>query len=79
MLLALARRVMRRPPDFVIGGSDRPYMHPWWLIPRNPWFNVYLHRIMRSDDDRALHDHPWVNCSVLLEGSYVELVGSVSV
>jgi hypothetical protein len=74
MLLALARRVMRRPPDFVIGGRDRPYMERWWLIPRNPWFNVYLHRILRSDDDRALHDHPWVNCSILLDGSYVELV-----
>jgi len=27
---------------------------------------------MRSDDDRALHDHPWVNLSILLEGYYIE-------
>lgn len=26
----------------------------------------------RSDDDRALHDHPWVNMSILLEGTYTE-------
>jgi hypothetical protein len=61
-----------RPPDFVIGGDERPYMYRWFLIPRNRWFNVYLHRFYRSDDDRALHDHPWFNVSILLRGSYVE-------
>lgn len=60
-----------RPPDFIIGGSV-PYMKRWWVIPRNPIFNIYLHRFLRSDDDRALHDHPWLNCSYLLEGSYTE-------
>lgn len=73
LLAALALRIMRRPPDFVIGGHDRPYMHRWWVIPRNRWFNIYLHKIIRSDDDRALHDHPWRNCSILLQGSYVEI------
>lgn len=63
----------RRPPDFVIGGIDRPYLLRWWLLPRNPVFNVYLHCFLRSDDDRALHDHPWLfNCSVLLDGKYLE-------
>lgn len=33
---------------------------------------IYLHEFHRSDDDRALHDHPWVNCSIVLEGTYVE-------
>lgn len=63
----------KRPPDFVIGGHERPYLLRWWVIPRNPIFNVYLHQFMRSDDDRALHDHPWLfNCSILLEGYYNE-------
>lgn len=35
--------------------------------------NVYLHCIMRSDDDRALHDHPWHWASFILAGSYVEV------
>jgi len=61
-----------RPPDFVIGGKDTPYMERWWLIPRNRFFNIYLHRFWRSDDDRALHDHPWINISILLSGSYIE-------
>ncbi len=33
---------------------------------------IYLHQVLRSDDDRALHDHPWANCSILLRGSYLE-------
>ena len=62
----------RRPPDFVIGEPGAPYLLRWWLIPRNRVFNIYLHCILRSDDDRALHDHPWVNISLLLRGVYLE-------
>lgn len=69
---ALISRITRRPPNFVIGGHERPYMRRWFVIPRNRWFNIYLHEFLRSDDDRALHDHPWVNCSFLLRGCYVE-------
>jgi len=59
-------------PDFVIGGTDSPYLMRWWVIPRNRFFNVYLHLFWRSDDDRALHDHPWANASFLLSGYYIE-------
>lgn len=62
----------RRPPDVIIGGEADPYLRRWWLIPRNPVFNVYLHHFLRSDDDRALHDHPWINLSILLAGQYDE-------
>lgn len=61
-----------RLPDFIIGPSDDPYLERWWIIPRNRWFNIYLHHFLRSDDDRALHDHRYVNVSVLLRGSYLE-------
>lgn len=64
---------IKRPPDFVIGGRDNPYMLRWWLIPRNRWFNIYLHQIRRDDDDRALHDHPWWNISIVLRGGYEEI------
>jgi hypothetical protein len=66
---AWARRLMKRKPDFVIGAD---YLRRWWVIPRNPWCNVYLHDIRKSDDDRAFHDHPWMNTSFLIEGSYIE-------
>lgn len=62
-----------RAPDFIIGGAKDPYLLRWFVIPRNPFFNVYAHEFRRSDDDRALHDHPWLfNMSVLLGGSYLE-------
>ena len=62
-----------RPPDFVIGPREHPYLLRWWLIPRNRFFNIYLHKILRDDDDRALHDHPWWNLSVVLAGGYLEV------
>ncbi|MGZ2449619.1 hypothetical protein ACVIRO_002373 [Rhizobium ruizarguesonis] len=62
----------RRDADIYIGGREDTYLARWYLIPRNKWFNVYLHHFQRSDDDRALHDHPWWNLSVLLRGSYTE-------
>lgn len=68
------RQMFRRAPDFVIGEPDRPYLRRWWIIPRNRFFNIYLHEVLRSDDDRALHDHPWWNCSIVLAGGYVEHV-----
>lgn len=69
----LIARVTRRPPDFQIGGADNPYCNRWWVIPRNRWLNIYLHQFVRDDDDRALHDHPWPNCSIVLRGWYYEI------
>lgn len=62
-----------RKPDLIIGGEDDPYLLRWWVIPRNPVFNIYLHCFKRSDDDRALHDHPWpFNISIILKNQYTE-------
>lgn len=68
----ILRSVARRPPDFIIGTPDDHYLRRWFVIPRNVIFNIYLHQFLRSDDDRALHDHPWWNVSFLLHGKYVE-------
>lgn len=65
-------RIAARAPDFMVGKPTDPYLLRWYVIPRNRWLNVYLHRFRRSDDDRALHDHPWCWLSLLLEGAYVE-------
>lgn len=62
-----------RPADFIIGTAADPYMERWYLIPRNHLLNVYLHHIMRSDDDRALHDHPWPSASLCLNGALIEV------
>ncbi len=64
-----ARGVMSRQPDFVIGDD---YLRRWWVMPRNAFANVYLHDVRKSDDDRAMHDHPWANSSYILLGGYIE-------
>jgi hypothetical protein len=73
---AIANRLIgmseHRDADAYIGGREDTYLARWWLIPRNRFFNIYLHHFQRSDDDRALHDHPWWNVSILLRGAYTE-------
>lgn len=66
------RKMASRPFDFRIGEPEAPYMLRWWVLPRNKLFNIYLHRVLRSDDDRALHDHPWWNVSIIVRGAYDE-------
>jgi hypothetical protein len=69
----LRREMMREPDKVIMPDGHKVSMRRWHLIPRNPFFNVFLHHIIESDDDRALHDHPWVSLSVILDGSYVEI------
>ena len=64
-----AKIMLSRKPDYVIG---QDYLRRWWVIPRNEFCNVYLHQFLHSDDDRALHDHPWENSSHIIDGSYIE-------
>jgi len=66
--------MFHRPPDQIIGQEPgRPdYLRRWLTIPKNRAGNSYLHLIGRSDDDRALHDHPWDNVSIIIDGRYIE-------
>lgn len=66
------RKWLRFEPHFVIGEPENPYLLRWYVIPRNRHMNIYLHKFMRSDDDRALHDHPWPFMSLVLKGGYWE-------
>lgn len=61
--------IASRPPDQKIGAN---YLDRWFIIPRNPDANIYLHRFLASDPD-VLHDHPWNSTSIILEGSYIEV------
>jgi len=60
-----------RKADQVIGEK---YMHRWHLIRKPGVRNLYLHKYLGSDDDRALHDHPWSSWSILLWGNLHEVV-----
>lgn len=61
-----------REPDLIIGPEDDPYMLRWHLIRWRGW-QLALHKICRSDDDRALHDHVGDNISFILRGQYTEM------
>lgn len=58
-------------PHQVIGPRTDPYLMRWFLVPRNPFINVYLHRFCSSDPS-APHDHPWHFLSIVLKGRYRE-------
>lgn len=57
-----------RKPDFIIGDN---YLHRWFVVPRNAWHNVYIHRTFRDDGD-VRHDHPWDSTSIILQSGYSE-------
>jgi hypothetical protein len=73
-MFGFIRRLVARPPDMVIGPTDNPYMFRWWIIRNKRWFSIYLHKFLRDDDARAMHDHPWASASIILRGSYFEIV-----
>jgi hypothetical protein len=82
----LAQRVTRRNPDFIVGGRGAPYLLRWYLLGSKPHrteprptprtllglCRIYVHVFCRSDDDRALHDHPAASLSLGLWGSAIE-------
>lgn len=68
----MVKNPFKREPDFYVGDKDNPYLLRWWIIPRNRYFNIYLHKFLRDDEDRALHDHPWKSLSIILKGKYIE-------
>lgn len=54
-----------------------PEVRTWWqraivTATKRCLPNLYLHRFMRDDDDRALHDHPSWALSLILHGGYIE-------
>ena len=61
-----------RQPNEVIGEN---YMNRWHLRRKQGGHNLYLHRYDGSDDDRALHDHPWRSIGLVLWGNLNEVTG----
>lgn len=70
----MGRKGNSNPFYFVIRNAvGSPYMVRYKLL-RLPFFKVYLHHILRSDEDPELHDHPWNFVSLILWKGYVEIV-----
>jgi len=61
----------KRNPNLIIKNEGETYLTRWWLIPRNRFFNIYLHKISVSDEP-TFHDHPWNFFSFVLQGEIFE-------
>lgn len=83
----LVRRAQRTPYTHITGADGSLYMGRWWLFNpypgsssdpdhRRAWRklmpSVRVHHIMRPDNDRDLHDHPWNARTIILRGGYRE-------
>lgn len=55
-----------------VGDPDNPLIIRYHLF-RCPWFGIWIHKMLRSDHDRALHDHPFSFISFILKGGYSEV------
>lgn len=81
----LIARAKRTPYTHIRGPNGSIYMERYWLFNpyppessgKRPWWqfpiSIRLHRIMRPDGDRHLHDHPWNARTIILRGGYNEV------
>ena len=44
-----------------------------YILFRCAAWGLYVHHFLRSDYDRALHDHPWPFLAIILKGGYQEV------
>jgi hypothetical protein len=51
-----------------LGLPECPYVHRWCL--NLGLFTVRVHHFLRSDDNRALHDHPFWFITLVIKGKY---------
>lgn len=66
-------KLLNRIFDYrVIQNCERdPYLMRWYVFRRES-FAIFIHKFVRSDEDRALHDHPWAFIVVPLWRGYIE-------
>lgn len=71
-------RLAQATPYFPIHNKDKTvYMNRWWVIFPRRWQGEYgarVQEICTSDDDRAVHDHPWPFWSIILKNGYFEIL-----
>jgi hypothetical protein len=46
------------PKKAIVNCDRNVYLHRWFVV-RTKFLGVFIHKFELSDEDRALHDHPW--------------------
>lgn len=55
----------------IVNCEHEPYLHRWYIF-ETPWVTMFVHKFERSDEDRALHDHPWSFLVIPIWRGYIE-------
>lgn len=55
----------------IISKNGVVYFRRYRLL-QTPWFGIYVHQILKSDQERHPHDHPFSYSSLILSGAYHE-------
>ncbi len=55
----------------IVNCEHQPYLLRWYVF-RTERIALFIHKFVRSDEDRALHDHPWAFLVIPLWGGYIE-------
>lgn len=70
--MSFLKRILSKIPHREIVNCDREkYLTRWYLFRSAP-LALFLHLFHRSDEDRALHDHPWSFITIILWRGYRE-------
>lgn len=59
------------PSTTILRNDGTPYLDRYHLISTRD-LRVQIHHWHGSDDQRAMHDHPWASCSTVLAGHLIE-------
>lgn len=64
--------LLKRLPSFTIeNAAGQPYLRRYYLL-KTKRLGIYIHEILRSDEDRDPHCHPWTFVSIVLKNGYLE-------
>ena len=64
-------RLTKHRPCKTIMVNDQPYLERYYMGGLFG-YQCWLHRFLRPDSERHLHNHPWTAISVVLRGYYWE-------
>lgn len=59
-----------QPHELLTHPTRGDYLEKWRLDEKDDGSATLIHRILRSDGDQELHDHPWDNRTIVLSGGY---------
>ena len=62
-----------KTPDYIIGSMDDPFQFRWVINSDKSNPTKFLNCHLKSEIFGDMHDHPWNNISVILQGGYWEI------